>query len=288
MGEVDYKALKKGGFMRQVQPDLFSMRLRVVGGQLRAGQVKKIAEIAEKYGAGYIHLTSRQGVEIPFVKLNEIEEIKQELAKAGLAPGACGPRVRTVTACQGNRICPSGLIDTTALAEKIDERYFGQEQHHKFKVGITGCHNNCLKAEENDLGIKGALKPAWNEENCNFCGLCEAICPSKSIKVDQESNKLSFDESACTYCGRCVKSCPGDAWSGAGGYILLFGGTFGNRILVGKNVIPVVFEENQVFKLIDRTLDFFREYGKQGERFGYCLERVGMEKLQDALGEAWR
>lgn len=51
--------------MRQVQKGYFSMRLRVVGGRLSAEQLKKIYEVANKYGRGYVHLTARQGVEIP-------------------------------------------------------------------------------------------------------------------------------------------------------------------------------------------------------------------------------
>ncbi len=91
MAQVDYKALKKGGFMRQVQKDRFSLRLRVVGGQLEARQIRKISEIAERYGRGYIHMTSRQGVEIPFVALGDIDAVKEELSSVGLQPGACGP-----------------------------------------------------------------------------------------------------------------------------------------------------------------------------------------------------
>ena len=75
MAEVDYKELKKGGFMRQVQPDQFSLRLRVVAGQITAEQLLKMYEVAKKYGHGYVHLTSRQSVEIPFVNLADVEAI---------------------------------------------------------------------------------------------------------------------------------------------------------------------------------------------------------------------
>ena len=61
---ADYAALKKGGFMRQKQKNNFSLRIRVVGGHLDAKQLAKVAEVSEKYGEGYVHLTSRQGVEI--------------------------------------------------------------------------------------------------------------------------------------------------------------------------------------------------------------------------------
>ena len=86
---VDYATLKKGGFMRQKQKNHFSLRLRVVGGNLTAKQLAKIAEVAEQFGDGHVHLTSRQSVEIPFVKLDQIEEVKAALAEGDVEPGVC-------------------------------------------------------------------------------------------------------------------------------------------------------------------------------------------------------
>ena len=100
-GAVDYKALKNGGFMRQKQKDNFSLRLKVVGGNLTAEQLIAIANVSKKYGDGHVHLTSRQGVEIPFIKIGDIDAVKSELLDGGVSTGVCGPRVRTVTACQG-------------------------------------------------------------------------------------------------------------------------------------------------------------------------------------------
>ena len=117
---VDYSTLKKGGFMRQKQKNCFSLRLAVVGGNLTAENLKTIAEVADKYGDGHVHLTSRQSVEIPFIKLDDIDAVKEDLAKGGCKPCVCGPRVRTITSCQGNQICPSGNIDTYDIAKKLD------------------------------------------------------------------------------------------------------------------------------------------------------------------------
>lgn len=158
MAKIDYAALKKGGFMRQKQKGFFSLRIQVVGGNLTAENIKAVADVAEKYGKGYVHMTSRQGIEIPFINFEDIEEVRAKLADGGVKPGVCGPRVRTVTACQGSEICPSGCIDTYSLAKKLDEHYFGRELPHKFKFGVTGCQNNCLKAEENDIGVKGGME----------------------------------------------------------------------------------------------------------------------------------
>lgn len=78
--KVDYAALKKGGYMRQKQKGYGSLRLAVIGGNLTAENIKKVAEVAEKYGRGYVHMTSRQGIEIPFIKVEELAEVKEELA----------------------------------------------------------------------------------------------------------------------------------------------------------------------------------------------------------------
>jgi len=287
MDEKRYKELKKGGFMRQIQEGKFSMRLRVVGGQLKAKQIAKISEIAEKYGKGYIHMTSRQGVEIPFIDFKDINSVKEELAQVGLQPGACGPRVRTITACQGNSICPSGLIETSVLAKELDAIYFARELPHKFKIGITGCRNNCLKAEENDLGIKGGIKPFWEPLSCTYCGLCEAVCPAKTIAVDKSSKRVLFDENKCIYCGKCVKSCPMDCWRGVNGYITSFGGLFGNTIASGQNLLPLITNKETLIRVIDAAIEFFKEYGKSGERFRFTIERIGIEKLKEKLKEAY-
>ena len=190
--KVDYTALKKGGYMRQKQKGYGSLRLAVVGGNLTAENIKTVAEVAEKYGRGYVHMTSRQGIEIPFIKVEELAEVKEALSKGGVGTGVCGPRVRTVTACQGSEVCPSGCIDTYTLAKELDERYFGRELPHKFKFGVTGCQNNCLKAEENDVGIKGGMNIEYKEDDCISCGVCVKACRQDALKM--VDGKIELDE----------------------------------------------------------------------------------------------
>lgn len=282
---VDYAALKKGGFMRQKQKNHFSLRLKSTGGHVTAKQLAKIAEVAEKYGEGYVHLTSRQGVEIPFIKLDQIDEVKEELALGDVTPGVCGPRVRTVTACQGQEICPSGCIDTYTLAKELDERYFGRELPHKFKFGITGCQNNCLKAEENDLGVKGGIKVEWKEDACIQCGVCEKACRTNAISI--EDGKIKVNDDLCNFCGRCSKSCPTDAWEETHGYIVSFGGLFGNSINKGEAVIPFIEDHEKLLKVSDTAIEFFENHAKPGERFKFTIDRIGKEKFEQVIKEAY-
>ena len=285
MAQIDYAALKKGGFMRQKQKGYFSLRLQVVGGDLTAENIRKVSEVAEKYGHGYVHLTSRQGVEIPFIRFEDIEEVKAELAKGGCKPGVCGPRVRTVTACQGNRVCPSGNIDTLKVAQELDERYFGRELPHKFKFGVTGCQNNCLKAEENDLGIKGALDVNWVEDKCIHCGVCEKACRTGALS--EKDGKIVLDADKCNYCGRCVKSCPTDAWEGESAYLVSFGGLFGNTINKGDTFLPLIKSEEQLYRVTDAAIQFFSDHAKAGERFKFTLDRVGWDEFKKVMEEAY-
>ncbi len=282
---VDYAALKKGGFMRQKQKNHFSLRLAVVGGNLTVENLRKIADVAETYGDGHVHLTSRQSVEIPFIKLEQVDEVKEELAKGDCKPGVCGPRVRTITACQGNQICPSGNIDSYDIAKKLDERYFARELPHKFKFGVTGCQNNCLKAEENDVGIKGASKVNWNSDACIMCGVCEKACRTDAITI--ADGKIELNEDKCNYCGRCAKACPTDAWETQTGYLVSFGGLFGNRIYKGEELLPVITSEETLFRVTDAAIQFFDDNAKPSERFRYTIERVGIDKFKEAIKEAY-
>ncbi|MDD6208391.1 MAG: 4Fe-4S binding protein [Clostridiales bacterium] len=282
---TDYATLKKGGFMRQKQKNHFSLRLRVVGGNLTAKQLAKIAQVSEKYGDGYVHLTSRQSVEIPYIKLEQIDDVKNALAEGDVEPGVCGPRVRTITACQGKAICPSGCIDTYALAKELDDRYFAKELPHKFKFGITGCQNNCLKSEENDVGIKGGIKVEWIKDKCIQCGVCVKVCRSGAIEL--KDGKISLDQEKCNFCGRCTKSCPVDAYQETEGYIVSFGGLFGNRINKGETVIPFIEDHDTLLKVCDRAIRFFEKNALPGERFKFTIDRVGKEVFEKEIKEAY-
>lgn len=282
---VNYAELKKGGFMKQKQKGFGSLRLQVVGGNLTAENIKTVAEVADKYGRGYVHMTSRQGIEIPFINVEQLAEVKEALAAGGVKTGVCGPRVRTVTACQGSEICPSGCIDTYTLAKELDERYFGRELPHKFKFGVTGCQNNCLKAEENDVGIKGGMEVEYKESSCISCGVCVKACRTGALSL--VDGKIVLDESKCNKCARCVKSCPTDAWVGTPGYIVSFGGTFGNFVYKGEELVPIIKDKDTLFRVTDAAIEYFEENAKPSERFRKTLERLGEDGLKEKVQAAY-
>lgn len=152
---MDVKALKASGILPQKDRELYTIRVQVVGGHLESAHLAALAALAEKYGRGWIHLTTRQGVEIPDVPGRDLEAIRRDLEAAGLRLAPGGSRVRGIVACPGGH-CRCGLIDPQALARKLSESLGPREGlPHKFKISITGCPNSCAKPQENDLGIMG-------------------------------------------------------------------------------------------------------------------------------------
>lgn len=278
---IDYESLKSGGFMRQRQQNNFAFRLRIVGGRVEAGQLRALADAAEKYGDGHIHLTTRQGIEIPFIHIDDVESIGEDLAHANLHKGTCGPRIRGIMACQGNTVCPRGLINPQDLARKIDEKYFAAGVPHKFKISITGCPASCAKPQENDFGIIGGVEPEWLEDECIGCGLCQEICRKDAIIV--EDGVVTFDREKCDLCGDCISSCPTDAWViKKTGYTLLIGGKIGRFPQLGTVFVELV-DEPQLFEILDRTIRFFKDNAQKGERIGDTVNRLGIDTFRKAV-----
>src|SRR5512139_1357746 len=180
--KINRDELKRVGIIAQNQKDTYLIRLRTVGGDLRADELKAITRVAEKYGRGEVHLTTRQGVEIPFVHVDELAPAREELEANGIVLGVCGPRGRGIVACPGTAVCTSALVETKELAAELDSAYFRQEAPHKFKIGVSGCPNSCSKPIENDIGIMGGVLPVWDKDACISCGLCVTICPANAIE----------------------------------------------------------------------------------------------------------
>jgi dissimilatory sulfite reductase (desulfoviridin) alpha/beta subunit len=224
-------------------------------------------------------------VEIPFIRLRDVNAVRDALREGGVDTGVCGPRVRTVTACQGASICPSGCIETSALAVEISTRYYGRALPHKFKFGVTGCRNNCLKAEENDVGVKGAYIMRWEKEACILCGVCLKACRENALSAP--GDEILLDAARCNNCGRCAKSCPTDAWQGESAYLLSFGGMFGNKIAQGRAFLPAFRDKETLFRVTDAALDFFDAHANDSERFRTAIERGGWELFEHAIMEAY-
>jgi len=278
---IDYNELKKGGFLRQKQKDNFIVRFRCLGGNLTAEQLRNIADLADKYGKGYVHVTTRQGAEIPWVHLDNYNEMKSEISQLGLTTGTCGPRIRTVVACPGSEICNFGLMNSRETALELDKEFFGREVPMKTKLAVSGCPNSCAKPQENDIGLVGAVEPVLDSEKCIGCGVCQKVCPNQAISM-VDGNPV-IDNAKCLYEGNCIASCPTDAWQETRrGYLLYAGGKIGRKPRLGQ-VIDKFIPAEQAVEAVKSVVKAFETLWQKGERIADTLDRVGVEAFQEEM-----
>ncbi|MDD5773665.1 MAG: 4Fe-4S binding protein [bacterium] len=149
--KINVEELKRGGVVKLKEKGLFSVWVKTYCANLNSKQLKKVAELSEKYGRGIILFSTRQIPIIPFVKLEDIDAIKRELKKVEVGLDRCGPRIRNINVCYEDSICKDAISNSLLLGEKL-EKYFDDPILHKTKIGISGCSRDCIAARVlNDL-----------------------------------------------------------------------------------------------------------------------------------------
>jgi anaerobic sulfite reductase subunit C len=206
-GDIDYEGLKKRGFLKQRQDGFVILRTRTSDGVYKRKHLEKLAEIAEKYGKGVIHPTTRQGLEIPFVKPEDAVILEKELEKAGILLGTSGSRLRAMTCCPGNNWCRFGLINTFSLAGRIENELgikSGMDLPHKFKIAISGCPNTCTRPQSSDIGIHGCMDSASKDKKAGYTiyvGGSGGRNPRDGIKI----GKIFTEDEALSLVDKTIK-----------------------------------------------------------------------------------
>jgi NAD(P)H-nitrite reductase large subunit len=150
------KDLLEKGAILQRDKETFAIAPHIPGGITTPAALKKIAEVAEKYNAQAVKLTSAQRIAIVGIDPAKLDEIWADL---DMTPGAAlGLCVRSVKICPGTTFCKRGQQDSVSLGLTIDQKYHGMELPSKFKIGVSGCPNSCAEGAIKDLGIIGSPK----------------------------------------------------------------------------------------------------------------------------------
>ncbi|WP_440071931.1 nitrite reductase large subunit NirB [Streptosporangium sp. OZ121] len=137
----------------------FSVVPQMKGGVTTPAQLRRIADVADKYGVPMVKLTGGQRIDLLGVPKENLPEIWADL---DMPSGyAYGKSFRTVKTCVGSEFCRFGVGDSTALGIAIEERYQGVEGPGKMKLAVTGCPRNCAEAYVKDLGVVAIDGGKW-------------------------------------------------------------------------------------------------------------------------------
>lgn len=280
-------SVKARGFLRNRGTECFSGRIVTVAGLFRPDELHSIAECASKYGNGNVIFTARLAAEIVGIPFDKIPEAEAFMAARGLYFGGTGAKVRPVTACKGTT-CVYGNIDTQALAKVIyDKFYIGMRDvklPHKFKIGVGGCPNSCMKPSLNDVGIEGCRAFSFDSELCRGCKKCTVAesCPTRAVTL--VGGKAVVDADKCTSCGVCIGKCPfGAVPKEATSVCRVFvGGTWGKTQRMGT-LLHTVYSADEIPSVIEKVMLWYKENGFVKERLGATIDRLGADALEAAL-----
>ena len=280
---------KNCGFLRNRGTDRFSGRVVTAGGVYTAEDLEHIAECARRYGNGKVCFTSRQSAEIVGIPIESTIEAADFLAKHGLYFGGTGPRVRPITACKGT-VCVFGNADTQAIARELHDRFYlgmmAISLPHKFKIGVGGCPNSCMKPSLNDIGIEARVRFALHTDLCHGCARCAPAEACRSHAISLRDGRAAIDPSLCRNCGRCLGKCPFGVFPehGEAMFLLTVGGTWGKTRRDGTPLSELI-PESKLGDAVETAILWYRENGYRGERFGETIDRVGIASLEAAITE---
>ncbi|MEE0139339.1 sulfite reductase subunit C [Fusobacterium ulcerans] len=293
--DINTKKLKKNAFRVSKVRGITASRIRVPGGYLKAELLEKIQEISQKYGNGIIHITTRQGFEIEGIHYEDMDKVNEllqpiievlEINQTIPGTGYSASGTRNVSACIGNNVCPFANYNTSEFAQKIDKAIFPNDLH--FKVGLTGCSNDCGKARMHDFGIIGMTEPQYDPDRCVNCQACIKGCKSLSVNaLSVENYKIVRNTEKCIGCGVCITKCPTRAFTRSKEKyykLTLMGRTGKKNPRLGEDFLIWV-DADTIIKVILNTYDYVKEHiskdapgGK--EHIGYIIDRTGFEEYK--------
>ena len=171
MSEVpgEFERLKWVGIYPQNQGgNAFMIRIKVPGGVLSSEQAQVIGQIATDFANGpipnphfgnnFLDLTTRQDVQMHWIKMEDVPEIWRRLEEVGMTTvQACGDSARNVLCCPVSGLGREEIINAYPMAQAISDYFTGNREYanlpRKFKMSVTGCVEDCAQAEINDIGL---------------------------------------------------------------------------------------------------------------------------------------
>lgn len=247
--------------------------------EFTADQIGILADVAEKYGSGAVHITPRQTVEIPYIDRTDLPVVRELLARHGLSPGSSGRNLRNVTAC--SRWCLYNASPMSDAARTLNALLNDKVLPAKTNISLSGCAFSCVRSRTSDIGVIARSEIAITDKKCKHCSLCvkEPLgCQMDAITLTEKG--VDIDSDKCIMCGFCSGVCrPGTIAVGSKRFDILVGGNGG---IVPREAVPhsTVSSEKETIASILSIIEKYCELAKKGERIGDLIARTGVKALE--------
>jgi sulfite reductase beta subunit-like hemoprotein len=140
----------------------FMLRVKIPSGIVPPAHLRAIGEVANRYGKGDSELTTRQNIQLHWLKLSELPNIFADLDAAGITTaGGCGDTVRNITGCPVAGLDATELFDVTELVDEAASHFYGNPDFsnlpRKHKYTIAACVDRCNAPEINCVSLVGVV-----------------------------------------------------------------------------------------------------------------------------------
>ncbi|MEW6016200.1 MAG: dissimilatory-type sulfite reductase subunit alpha [Candidatus Zixiibacteriota bacterium] len=265
--------------------------------------LRKLCDIWERHGSGLTNMHGSTG-DIIFLGTStpHLEPIFSELTQAGFDLGGSGSDVRTPSCCVGPARCEWACYDTLALSYDLTMNY--QDELHrpafpyKFKFKMSGCPNDCVASiARADCSIIGTWRDSiqmdkdsvreYADRGMDIRSEVVDNCPAKCM--DWDGKELHIDNSYCRRCMHCINIMPKALRPGKDrGAVVLLGSKAPiiEGALLSSVLMPFIKIEapyRQIKDVIERIWDLWCEEGKNRERIGEFIQRVGLGNFLEAV-----
>ncbi|MCS7223887.1 MAG: nitrite/sulfite reductase [Armatimonadetes bacterium] len=141
----------------------FMMRIKLPGGQVTPQQLRTIGLISEKFGKGYGEISTRQNIQLHWIRLDDLPEVLETLKSSGLTTaGGCGDTVRNITSCPVADVDRHQIFDVTPVLQEAARFFYGNRDYsdlpRKHKITIAACPAQCNAPEIHCIGLIGVIK----------------------------------------------------------------------------------------------------------------------------------
>ncbi len=265
--------------------------------------LRTICDIWDEHGSGLTNMHGSTGdIILLGTKTSELEPIFAKLTEKGFDLGGSGSDMRTPSCCCGPARCEWACFDTLHFTNEITQHW--QDELHrpafpyKFKFKASGCPNDCVASiARADMSIIGTWRDEIQvkQEEARACAenglnierdVC-GNCPTKCIEWD--GNEISIDDSNCVKCMHCINAMPKALKPGKDrGATILLGAKapIVDGALLSSVLVPFMKMEppyDELKDLVERIWDFWGEHGKNRERCGELMQRVGLGNFLEAI-----
>jgi sulfite reductase alpha subunit len=266
--------------------------------------LRTLCDIWDKHGSGITNMHGSTG-DIIFLgcKTEELEPTFADLTAAGFDLGGSGSDMRTPSCCVGPARCEWAMYDTLNACYDITQS-FQDELHrpmfpYKYKFKFAGCPNDCVASvARSDMSIIGTWKDdiqvdaagvkAYADNGMDIQKEVCDFCPTNCIFWN--GTKLGIDNSNCVKCMHCINVMPKALKPGKerGATILvgskapIIGGALLSSVFVPFLEMEAPYEDLK--ELTEAIWEFWGEHGKNRERVGEFIQRVGLGNFLDEIG----